>query len=200
MYDSTSQQCICGDDLGGVIGCDNEEQRAYIMRCYCMTYDNQIGVTVGSCFTNCFYGCVHKAYFKSVSRSALIIANYGILRVNLKTLILVNRCHIGWTTMNHSLQIIQMLIYHSMEQLNTQTTQYIDYLYRIALLLTAEVTYSNNRLIILCHYCYTMHNHKLRYIILYSKENKIMHYNCLIFHVLFVLTWHRQHQSPCYHT
>ena len=54
MYDSTSQQCICGDDLGGVIGCDNEEQRAYVMRCYCMTYDNQTGVTVGSCFTNCF--------------------------------------------------------------------------------------------------------------------------------------------------
>lgn len=37
-YNNTSQQCICGDDLGGVIGCNNEEQRAYIMRCYCMTY------------------------------------------------------------------------------------------------------------------------------------------------------------------
>ena len=53
-YDNTSEQCICGDDLGGVIACDSEDQRAYIMRCYCMTYDNQTGVTVGSCFTNCF--------------------------------------------------------------------------------------------------------------------------------------------------
>ena len=53
-YNNASQQCICGDDLGGVIGCDNEEQRAYVMRCYCMTYDNQTGVTVGSCFSNCF--------------------------------------------------------------------------------------------------------------------------------------------------
>ena len=52
-YNNTSKQCICGDDLGGVINCDNEEQKVYIMRCYCMTYDNQTGVTVGSCFTNC---------------------------------------------------------------------------------------------------------------------------------------------------
>ena len=53
IYDNTSEQCICGDDLGGVVSCDNEEQKAYIMRCYCMTLDNQTGVTVGSCFTNC---------------------------------------------------------------------------------------------------------------------------------------------------
>ena len=53
IYNNASGQCVCGDEIGGVISCDTEEQKAYIIRCYCMTYDNQTGVTVGSCFTNC---------------------------------------------------------------------------------------------------------------------------------------------------
>ena len=53
LYDNTTRQCACGDDLGGVVSCDNKEKQVYLVRCYCMTYDAQIGISVGSCFTNC---------------------------------------------------------------------------------------------------------------------------------------------------
>ena len=53
LYDNTTGQCACGDDLGGVLSCDKKEKRVYLVRCYCMTYDAKIGISVGNCFTNC---------------------------------------------------------------------------------------------------------------------------------------------------
>ena len=52
-YDNASGQCICEDNINGIITCDSDGQKVYILACYCMTYDNQTGINVGSCFTNC---------------------------------------------------------------------------------------------------------------------------------------------------
>ena len=52
LYSNTSQ-CVCGNDLGGILHCDQEQQRVYIINCYCMTQDKQVGTVVGSCATNC---------------------------------------------------------------------------------------------------------------------------------------------------
>ena len=54
IYNKSSGECVCGDELNGIISCDNEGKRVYILYCYCMTYDEKLGTTVGFCFTNCF--------------------------------------------------------------------------------------------------------------------------------------------------
>ena len=41
--------CVCGDWPDGMIVCDEESQQASIRIGYCMTYDQDRGVTVGSC-------------------------------------------------------------------------------------------------------------------------------------------------------
>ena len=53
LHDNKTGQCVCGDGLGGIVSCDSEERRVYIIQCYCMTHDNQTGIAVGSCFSNC---------------------------------------------------------------------------------------------------------------------------------------------------
>ena len=53
LYDNTTERCTCGDDLGGIVSCDSQERSVYLISCYCMTYDQQFGTTVGNCFTNC---------------------------------------------------------------------------------------------------------------------------------------------------
>ena len=52
-YDNITGQCECGDELDGIVSCDNKEKKVYVMECYCMTYDKHLGVVVGSCSTNC---------------------------------------------------------------------------------------------------------------------------------------------------
>ena len=53
LYNNATKQCICGDDLGGVVHCESEYKSVYLLQCHCMTYDDQFRVTVGKCFTNC---------------------------------------------------------------------------------------------------------------------------------------------------
>ena len=53
LYENTTSQCECGDELNGVLCCDNDRKKVYIMVCQCMTFDKELGITVGSCFTNC---------------------------------------------------------------------------------------------------------------------------------------------------
>ena len=54
MFNNTTNQCECGDDLGGIVRCDSEGKKVYIIKSYCMTNDDLIGIAVGSCSTNCF--------------------------------------------------------------------------------------------------------------------------------------------------
>ena len=54
LFNNSTKECECGNDLGGVIYCDSEYKRVYISSCYCMTQDDSLGVVVGSCLTNCY--------------------------------------------------------------------------------------------------------------------------------------------------
>ena len=54
LFNNSTKECECGNDLGGVIYCDSEYKRVYILNCNCMTQDDSLGVVVGSCLTNCF--------------------------------------------------------------------------------------------------------------------------------------------------
>ena len=53
LYDNATGQCVCGDELNGVLSCDDEENKVYMTACHCMTIDNELGITVGNCFINC---------------------------------------------------------------------------------------------------------------------------------------------------
>ena len=52
-YNNISEKCECGSDIDGAVLCDQQRKRVSILDCHCMTYDNQVGVVVASCFTNC---------------------------------------------------------------------------------------------------------------------------------------------------
>ena len=52
VHNNVTKQCECGNELGGTVHCDHEKNRVYIIDCYCMTHDNQVGTVVGSCATN----------------------------------------------------------------------------------------------------------------------------------------------------
>ena len=52
-FNNSTNQCECGDELGGVLHCDRRRGLVYVIDCYCMTYDSELGTIVGSCSTNC---------------------------------------------------------------------------------------------------------------------------------------------------
>ena len=54
VYNNATNQCECGDDLGGIVICDSETSRIFITSCYCMTEEEEYGPIVGECFTNCY--------------------------------------------------------------------------------------------------------------------------------------------------
>lgn len=52
-FNNATNRCECGSELGGVVHCDQRWGLVYIIDCYCMTHDNQLGIIVGGCSTNC---------------------------------------------------------------------------------------------------------------------------------------------------
>ena len=56
VYNSSSDQCQCGDDLGGVVYCNRETLKVSVLYCYCMTHNRQTNETlVGKCLANCVH-------------------------------------------------------------------------------------------------------------------------------------------------
>ena len=55
IFNKTSGTCKCGDALGGLVSCNDEEGQESIgvVECYCMTPTKNHGVVVGGCFYNC---------------------------------------------------------------------------------------------------------------------------------------------------
>ena len=48
--------CECGDDIGGIVSCDNNTKQVFFSVCYCVTYTRQHDqVAVGACPYSCFY-------------------------------------------------------------------------------------------------------------------------------------------------
>lgn len=65
-------QCKCGDQLGGVIACNEYLQVVFIRRCYCMTYGvNESGPFVGACLYNC-YSLNHTKRYPNITSSNYI--------------------------------------------------------------------------------------------------------------------------------
>ena len=50
-----STACECGNDLKGVVKCNNETRKVKILQCYCMTYssDDNTSLVVGECLYSC---------------------------------------------------------------------------------------------------------------------------------------------------
>ena len=48
IYNETTSKCQCGNDLGGIVKCNDKEgaQENAIMDCYCMTHDEKLGTVV----------------------------------------------------------------------------------------------------------------------------------------------------------
>ena len=49
---SLNNTCICGNDIEGVVKCNNSTKKVSILPCYCMTYAESTGTVVGTCFYN----------------------------------------------------------------------------------------------------------------------------------------------------
>ena len=49
---SLNGRCRCGDDVHGVVRCNDSTQQAFIRSCHCMTYNESTGPVVGACFYN----------------------------------------------------------------------------------------------------------------------------------------------------
>ena len=48
--------CECGDDIGGIISCDNKTKQVFVSICYCVTYAKHSDLlVVGACPYSCFY-------------------------------------------------------------------------------------------------------------------------------------------------
>ena len=47
---SLNGTCRCGDDIHGIVRCDDSTKKAFIRSCYCMTYNKSTGPVVGACF------------------------------------------------------------------------------------------------------------------------------------------------------
>ena len=54
MYYSNGT-CVCGSDIYGAVSCSNRYNQISILRCNCMTYDENEGVLAGSCLYGCGY-------------------------------------------------------------------------------------------------------------------------------------------------
>ena len=46
---SSNSTCRCGDDVHGIIKCNDSTKEAFIRSCYCMTYNESTGPVVGAC-------------------------------------------------------------------------------------------------------------------------------------------------------
>ena len=58
--------CECGDDLNGLVYCNQQTQVSSLLNCYCMTYDNTTGETVVGASLYC---CFNHSYVKSSESS-----------------------------------------------------------------------------------------------------------------------------------
>ena len=53
-YNSTTEECQCGDSLGGVVMCNNNTKKVSLQFYYCMTYSACLNTTmVGPCLMEC---------------------------------------------------------------------------------------------------------------------------------------------------
>ena len=46
---SSNSTCRCGDDVHGIVKCNDSTKEAFIRSCYCMTYNESTGPVVGAC-------------------------------------------------------------------------------------------------------------------------------------------------------
>lgn len=55
LRNETTCNCQCGDQLEGIIKCDDNKyaQDIRVLDCYCMTTDKELGTVAGACFYNC---------------------------------------------------------------------------------------------------------------------------------------------------
>ena len=74
-FNNRTNQCECGNEIGGIVHCDQMRRLVYIVDCYCMTHDNQLGIAVGSCSTNC-----------AIRASNTSIGSYTLLPSNISQL------------------------------------------------------------------------------------------------------------------
>ena len=49
---SSNGTCRCGDDVHGIVRCNDSTKEVFIRSCYCMTYNESTGPVVGACFYN----------------------------------------------------------------------------------------------------------------------------------------------------
>ena len=52
-FKSSNGTCKCGEDIDGIVKCNETLQESAILDCYCMTYNESTGTVVGACFYNC---------------------------------------------------------------------------------------------------------------------------------------------------
>ena len=59
ILDTTTNHCMCGSDLYGIVQCSSETHNISVQECYCMTYSEALKKTL---LSYCFYTC-HPTHF-----------------------------------------------------------------------------------------------------------------------------------------
>ena len=71
-----SDTCKCGNDLDDIVMCYNGTQQAYLHRCYCMSYNqNMRALLVGNCYYSCDQPTERKSPYFSLPSNASKLEN-----------------------------------------------------------------------------------------------------------------------------
>ena len=62
-FNNNTGKCECGSDLAGVVNCNPDTHEIFLLRCYCMTFDEHTDTTeVGPCYLTCKTKYVYFAF------------------------------------------------------------------------------------------------------------------------------------------
>ena len=79
---SSNSTCRCGDDVHGIIRCNDSTKEAFIRSCYCMTYNESTGPVVGACPYNLLRPTRTHTLYNLVPFSATELNNYTCGHLN----------------------------------------------------------------------------------------------------------------------
>ena len=56
ILNQTSSNCECGEDVDGIVQCNNKTLEVSVKACYCMTYSEKLN---GTFVSYCLYACLY---------------------------------------------------------------------------------------------------------------------------------------------
>ena len=94
---SSNGTCRCGDDVHGLVRCNDSTKQAFIRSCHCMTYNESNGPVVGACFYNLLRPTLTHTLFDLVPSNITELNKYMCEHLNREGQ-LCGKCKEGYST------------------------------------------------------------------------------------------------------